>query len=237
MSESGFLRRWAQRKAQVTASPQQKPSTPDLPSPPAPLSSHAPQARSTPDAGSPAPQASSLDSEHGQTEAATEGGAAAGPSVAAPGDTAPLPVLDDLTPADDFSPFMRAGIDSGTRNAALRKLFADPHFNVMDGLDIYIDDYSKPDPMPASMLRALRHARTLGLVDDEDPVPSALPDAEQAHAAAERSGSPEAGLESHDAHGLDPGRQAEADANADADADATDTGCSTQRVVTRNSAV
>jgi hypothetical protein len=34
------------------------------------------------------------------------------------------------------------------KNAAFKKLFADPHFNVMDGLDIYIDDYSKPDPLP-----------------------------------------------------------------------------------------
>ena len=34
-------------------------------------------------------------------------------------------------------------------NAAMKKLFTDPHFNVMDGLDIYIDDYRKPDPLPA----------------------------------------------------------------------------------------
>ena len=39
-------------------------------------------------------------------------------------------------------------------NAALKKLFSDPHFNVMDGLDTYIDDYGKPDPIPPSMLRA-----------------------------------------------------------------------------------
>jgi hypothetical protein len=30
------------------------------------------------------------------------------------------------------------------KNAAMKKLFADPHFNVMDRLDIYIDDYSSP---------------------------------------------------------------------------------------------
>ena len=39
------------------------------------------------------------------------------------------------------------------RNAAMKKLFADPQFNVMDRLDTYIDDYSLPDPLPASMLR------------------------------------------------------------------------------------
>ena len=30
----------------------------------------------------------------------------------------------------------------------MKKLFSDPHFNVMDGLDTYIDDYGKPDPLP-----------------------------------------------------------------------------------------
>jgi hypothetical protein len=40
------------------------------------------------------------------------------------------------------------------KNAAIKKLFADPHFNVMDGLDTYIDDYSKPDPIPPEMLRS-----------------------------------------------------------------------------------
>ena len=30
----------------------------------------------------------------------------------------------------------------------MKKLFSDPHFNVMDGLDTYIDDYGKPDPIP-----------------------------------------------------------------------------------------
>jgi hypothetical protein len=37
----------------------------------------------------------------------------------------------------------------------MRKLFSDPRFNVMDGLDIYIDDYSKPDPMPEGFLDKL----------------------------------------------------------------------------------
>ena len=48
------------------------------------------------------------------------------------------------------------------------KLFGDPHFNVMDGLDIYIDDYTKEDPIPPAMLRALNQARSLGLFDDAE---------------------------------------------------------------------
>jgi hypothetical protein len=38
----------------------------------------------------------------------------------------------------------------------------------MDGLDVYIDDYSKPDPIPAAFLRALNQARGLRLFEDEE---------------------------------------------------------------------
>jgi hypothetical protein len=31
----------------------------------------------------------------------------------------------------------------------------------MDGLDVYIDDYSKPDPLPAEMLATLRQAQKI----------------------------------------------------------------------------
>ena len=78
-----------------------------------------------------------------------------------------------LTPADDFSPFVAQGVDETVKRAALKKLFADPHFNVMDGLDTYIDDYSQPDPIPPEMLRELRHAASLRLFEplDDDVVP------------------------------------------------------------------
>ena len=62
----------------------------------------------------------------------------------------------------------RRGVDAACSNAALKKLFSDPHFNVMDGLDTYIDDYSKPDPIPPSMLRQMAQSAFLGLFDDED---------------------------------------------------------------------
>jgi len=80
---------------------------------------------------------------------------------------AALPTLQDaqaLTPASDFQPFMQRGVVPEVRNAAMKKLFADPHFNVMDGLDIYIDDYSQPNPLPAGMLRQMASAQFLKLV-------------------------------------------------------------------------
>ncbi|MES1977930.1 MAG: DUF3306 domain-containing protein [Pseudomonadota bacterium] len=77
--------------------------------------------------------------------------------------------LDDaklLTKDSDFKPFMARGVGSAVRNAAMKKLFADPHFNVMDGLDTYIDDYSIPDPIPEAMLREMNGSKFLKLFDD-----------------------------------------------------------------------
>jgi hypothetical protein len=59
-----------------------------------------------------------------------------------------LPDVESLTPESDFTPFMKSDVSPDARNLAMKKLFADPHFNVMDGLDVYIDDYGKPDPIP-----------------------------------------------------------------------------------------
>jgi hypothetical protein len=56
---------------------------------------------------------------------------------------------------------MQPGVDENVRRTALRKLLRDPRFNVMDGLDVYIDDYSKPDPIAPEIVRQLAHARYL----------------------------------------------------------------------------
>jgi hypothetical protein len=74
----------------------------------------------------------------------------------------PLPAVESLTPESDFSPFMKPGVDPATKQAALKTLFSDPRFNVMDGLDVYIDDYSKPDPIPAEWMGQLSQLARLG---------------------------------------------------------------------------
>jgi hypothetical protein len=38
-------------------------------------------------------------------------------------------------------------------------LLHDPRFNVMDGLDVYIDDYTKASPLDASLVKELVSAR------------------------------------------------------------------------------
>ncbi len=95
---------------------------------------------------------------------APPGGEQADPAVPVRIDE-PLPPVESLTADSDFRPFMRAGIDAATRNAALKRLFADPAFNVMDGLDVYIDDYGKTEPIPSALLRRLVEAQSPVLAD------------------------------------------------------------------------
>ena len=86
----------------------------------------------------------------------------------------PAPTLADVATLgrdSDYTRFVAPGVDSGVKNAALKKLFTDPHFNLMDGLDTYIDDYGKPDPLPEGMLRQMAQSQFLGLFDHEKPPP------------------------------------------------------------------
>lgn len=85
------------------------------------------------------------------------------PRAAAPASPEPalpeLPPIDSLTIDSDFSPFMQKSVDESVRRSALKKLFQDPRFNIMDGLDVYIDDYSKPIPIDPAVVRTLVQAR------------------------------------------------------------------------------
>ncbi len=78
-----------------------------------------------------------------------------------------LPPVDGLDLSSDFLPFMEGEVAEELRRAALQKLFAAEHFNVMDGLDVYIDDYNKFEPIGEAMLQQLMQARSL--LPDELP--------------------------------------------------------------------
>jgi len=96
----------------------------------------------------------------------------------APGPAQPLPALppiDGLSFDSDFEAFMHAKVDERVRRMALKKLFSDPRFNVMDGLDIYIDDYTREDPIPAGMLAQLEHARVTLFVEEENAPDAGTP--------------------------------------------------------------
>ncbi|HET6720258.1 MAG TPA: DUF3306 domain-containing protein [Rhodocyclaceae bacterium] len=98
-------------------------------------------------------------------------------------------LLRNLGPDSDFGVFLREEVSEDIRRQAMKKLFADPHFNVMDRLDTYIDDYSISDPIPPEMLAGLRQMQDL--VEPEDaagespPVVSATASEPPAEAAIE----------------------------------------------------
>jgi hypothetical protein len=101
--------------------------------------------------------------------------AANAPPLAPEATAVPLPSPDSLTFESDFKAFMQAKVEESVKRAALKKLFSDPRFNVMDGLDIYIDDYSKDVPLPQEMLERLAHARAtlLGPEPEKPAAPAA----------------------------------------------------------------
>jgi hypothetical protein len=95
----------------------------------------------------------------------------------------PLPPVESLCFESDFTAFMKPEVDGILRRQALKTLFQDPRFNVMDGLDVYIDDYSKPDPLPAGWLERMNLSR---LGDYQPPLEEADPPVPEAAAATEK---------------------------------------------------
>ncbi len=103
-----------------------------------------------------------------------------------PSETRPLPSVDELGPDADFSVFMGKEVEEGVRRAALKKLFADPRFNVMDGLDTYTEDYTQAETISAEMLASLEHAKhtLFGPRREEKDEPAQKEEAAQKRAAA-----------------------------------------------------
>jgi hypothetical protein len=140
MSESSFLSRWSRRKVAVREGKAVPSEPPAAPAPATPV----------------------------VAPAQADGAVAPAP---APVEAEPPPTLADaamLQPGDNIARFVASGVDQAVKRAALKTLFADPHFNVMDGLDIYIDDYSKSEPIPMDVLRSMRQSEALGLFEPTD---------------------------------------------------------------------
>jgi hypothetical protein len=112
--------------------------------------------------------------------------------------------------APDFSAFMQPNVDPAVQQAAMKKLFSDPHFNIMDRLDIYIDDYSIPDPIPMEMLKRMVQSESLGLFRtfEDGPGGKVLAESEEEKALESESTS----AESTTAAEPDPAEIAEASA-------------------------
>ncbi len=81
--------------------------------------------------------------------------------AAANADYAELPPISAISLAEDFTPFMQAKVPQALKRQALKALFKEPHFNVMDGLDIYIDDYTVFEPISPEVMATLSSWKTI----------------------------------------------------------------------------
>lgn len=103
----------------------------------------------------------------------------------------PLQPIEELRPDSDFKPFMNPDVDPGMRRSALKRLFADAHYNVPDPFEAYSEDYTRSDPIPEKMLKAINRVRDVA-VKGEEKVAEQERLAEQAQAQAERAEKAEA---------------------------------------------
>ncbi len=104
-------------------------------------------------------------------------------SSTSPESKAALPPLETLKGlASDYREFLAPQVDETLRRDALKRLFGDPHFNTMDGLDVYIDDYTRSEPIPEAMLATLEQAK--GLIFAEDGKESEEPRQERLDSVA-----------------------------------------------------
>jgi hypothetical protein len=178
--QGGFsLRRWSRRKLEASRAAATPPAPAPLPASPPAVASEPP------------------------IVAAPAAGEGAAPGAA----PSALPPVESLEFGSDFTQFLQPKVEETVRRAALRKLFQDPRFNVMDGLDVYIDDYSIPDPIEPEVARALHHAKSIfaptktrvnaeGHVEDVPPdEPAPAPQAPPGLPEPERAAPPMATLE------------------------------------------
>ena len=83
----------------------------------------------------------------------------AAPSAVAPAAVEALPPVESLTIDSDFAPYLEPRVGETLKRQALKQLFRDPHFNVMDGLDVYVGDYSIPDPISTDIVKQMVQGR------------------------------------------------------------------------------
>ena len=124
-----------------------------------------------------------------------------------------LPTQADAEALDvgaDVSRFLQSGVTDAIKGAALKKLFADPAYNVISDMDDYVEDYSQMAKLSAVELRSLQQSKDLHLF--EDPPWKIEADARDAAAAAEKQATTDAVAESDTVAADDPDPVGAADA-------------------------
>jgi hypothetical protein len=191
--ESLSLRRWSQRKLEAAREKNAPATAANRVAAPAAAAAAAPAAvdvasavaaRAAVDVASPVAASAPVD---------------VAPPAATPTPATTLPPVESLTIDSDFTPFFQPKVGEALKRQALKQLFRDPLFNVMDGLDVYVGDYSIPDPISPDIVKQMVQGRYIfdppatrinaqGHVEDVPPE-EAVP-GDQADAAAEAPGAP-----------------------------------------------
>ena len=147
-----------------------------------------------------------------QASPSRNAGRSADPSADADTKHTELPSLDSLQGLQsDYLDFMQPKVTQQLKRAALKKLFADPHFNVIDRFEAYSEDYTQADPIPAAMLRGLNQAKGLLFPHDDPKQDAPKPDESKPDELNQERALPSA---------VDPLRNAEVEIEAEAQPEA-----------------
>lgn len=189
VQDEPFLRRWSRLKKESREGP--------------------------PDEAAVAPEKSAGQEAPGEAESAPPAAPAQGGT---PADEPPeLPSLDSLHEESDFGAFMRAGVDPDLRRLALRKMFRNPKYGVVDELDPFRADFAAFTPLGDIVTADMKfHAERLLRREME----KAAEAAEGAGTSAPEAGEAEAG-ESADLRAADAAAESRAEDEQTAQDDST----------------
>lgn len=100
----------------------------------------------------------------------------------------PLPVptevdLETVKEGGDIRAFLTDKVSQDLKNKAFKALFSRPEFNVMDGLDIYIDDYNKFTPLTQADIGKMALSKQLLSRPDLEALKEKASDIDQALSA------------------------------------------------------
>jgi hypothetical protein len=151
----------------------------------------------------------------GEAESAPSAAPAPGEPPAA--EPLELPPLDTLNEESDFGAFMRAGVDPDLRRLALRKMFRNPKYGVVDELDPFRADFAAFTPLGDIVTADMKfHAERLLRKEME----KAAEAAEDAGTSSPEAGEAEAG-ESTDVRAADAAAESAAEDEQTAQDDST----------------
>lgn len=92
----------------------------------------------------------------------------AAPAPATAPDEPALPDPLSLGMADDFSAFLRDKVPPALKHKAMQHLFSHPHFNELDMMDVYMEDFNLVPNLEPASLDLVKHAKAV-LNPEPDP--------------------------------------------------------------------